>query len=239
MPTIKIFTFDENVDKKELVKKIMKSGERGLEAWESKFNRFEVIVRYEFFEDVLKDIRKIFEESSEEIEALIIKSGKTRVLKRIFCYINTHFKTLEIYYGKENIVERIVNILERITGLKFKPLSLSPYSLIKLYKRYGIELRQAIFKNSEGLYYQILKGRYLERNAKFLEYLRKYGGSLKVITFKPKIKYLNGGKYFVTFNSDKGTLKFSSQENFKWRPRYEIRQITFLLSFLNGNIIKS
>ncbi len=230
MATVKIFVFDKDVERDELVNMIKKSSD--FDVWCSKFNRYEIVLKYEYFEDIASELKKVFEDNVEEI---LMKVGKTKVVKTIVCYINTYLKTLEIYSGKERIVEEILGKLESLTGLKFKPLTLSSSSLVKLYKQYGIELRQAIFKNSEGFFYHILKGRNLEKNENYLKYLSNFSDSLRVITFKPKIKYLNGSKYFVTFNADKGTLKYVPPESFKWRPRFELRQIAFLIRHLSLN----
>ena len=41
-------------------------------------------------------------------------------------------------------------------------------------------------------------------------------------------------KYQVTVNGDKGTMKVSSNGVFKYRSRFEIRQITFLVAATLG-----
>ena len=38
----------------------------------------------------------------------------------------------------------------------------------------------------------------------------------------------------VTINGDRGTIKLSSNGIFRWRPRYEIRQLTFLVAATLG-----
>jgi hypothetical protein len=54
------------------------------------------------------------------------------------------------------------------------------------------------------------------------------------ITFQPKIKYLTDNKrYFVTINKN-AEIKLSSNEIFTFRPRFEIRQIVFMISTTKG-----
>ena len=93
-----------------------------------------------------------------------------------------------------------------------------------------------MFKNIEGLFYEILRGKYLESNDKFKQYMEKFLESLRVISFRPRIKFLNGhNKYQVTLNGDRGTMKFfSPNEQFDFRPRIEVRQLTFLIAATLG-----
>jgi len=70
----------------------------------------------------------------------------------------------------------------------------------------------------------------LENNKKFKEYMEKFPECLRVISFRPRIKFLNkNSRYQVTVNGDKGTIKIS-EGFFSWRPRYEIRQIVFIIT---------
>jgi hypothetical protein len=87
-----------------------------------------------------------------------------------------------------------------------------------------------MFKNIDGLFYQTLRGNNLETNKRFLEYMAKFKDFLRVISIRPAIKFLNGGRYQITLNGDKGSIRFSSLADFKWRPRFEIRQIVDIVS---------
>jgi hypothetical protein len=126
-------------------------------------------------------------------------------------------------------------LLEKLLKVKFTSLNLRSEELQKIYSNHSAELKQAMFKDIDGLMFEILRGNYLENNSKFKEYLKNFPESLRVISFRPKIKFLNrGNKYQVTINGDKGTIRFSSDEVFRWRPRYEIRQIVFIVAAIAG-----
>jgi hypothetical protein len=43
----------------------------------------------------------------------------------------------------------------------------------------------------------------------------------------------------VTINGDKGTIRLSSNEVFRWRPRFEIRQLVFILMENKNNLVPS
>lgn len=56
------------------------------------------------------------------------------------------------------------------------------------------------------------------------------------IVFIPKIRFLNASRrYYVKINSD-GEIRFSANNNFNWKPRYEIRQLAFLIRACKGGV---
>lgn len=214
-----------------------KMSDSWLTAFVSKYNRNEVVVNYWVYEDLESSIKRIFDENeSLEVVSYLKQNGKTRVLKRIYCYLNTMMKTLEIYTGSEDKIEEIVAIIERILKIKLNRVILTSTELQNIYSQHSNELKQVMFKNVEGLFYEILRGKYLENNEKFKQYMGKFPECLRVISFRPRIKFLNGNnKYQVTLNGDKGTLRFSSPNGeFSFRPRIEIRQLTFLVAATLG-----
>jgi len=235
MAVITVFKIEGlNKDRKEVVKSLNVRSETGwFSARESKFSRYEVFIQYYFYEDVEDQIKRMFGED-DEIVTVLKNNGKTRILKRVICFISYLTKTLEIYRGPDKVTQEIARQIERILQIKLKPLTLKGEELVELYKKHGIELKQAMFKHIEGLMFETLKGSMLEANAKFRDYLEKFKSSLRVISFRPNIRYLNGGKYQITVNGDKGTIKFSEVEGFKWRPRVEIRQLVFLMAATAG-----
>ncbi|MBI1979015.1 MAG: hypothetical protein HYS62_03080 [Candidatus Aenigmarchaeota archaeon] len=214
-----------------------KMSDSWLTAFVSKYNRNEVVVNYWVYEDLENDIKKIFDENeSLEVVSYLKQNGKTRVLKRIYCYLNTMMKTLEIYTGSEDKIEAIVATIERILQIKLDRVVLTSEELQNIYSQHSNELKQVMFKNVEGLFYEILRGKYLENNDKFKRHMDKFPESLRVISFRPRIKFLNGyNKYQVTLNGDRGTMRFSSpNEQFDFRPRIEVRQLTFLIAATLG-----
>lgn len=234
MPIITVFTFENLPNVKEVIKNLdkKKNGSSWLTAKESKYSKGEVFLQYWYYEDVETALKQAMsEEDIYEIVSFLKQNGKQKVLKRTYCFINLSFKTLEIYRGPDQKTEEIVSFLERLLKVKFKPIVLNSEQLQEIYSKYATELKQAMFKHVDGLVYEILKGNYLEKNEKYVECLKKYGRNLRVISFRPKINFLNkNNRYQVTINGDKGTIKLSSSEVFRWRPRFEIRQLVFLLS---------
>lgn len=206
-------------------------------AFVSKYNRNEVVVNYWVYEDLENSIKRIFDENeSLEVVSYLKQNGKTRVLKRIYCYLNTMMKTLEIYTGSEDKIEAIVAIIEKVLKIKLDRVALTSTELQNIYSQHSNELKQVMFKNVEGLFYEILRGKYLENNEKFKQCMGKFPESLRVISFRPRIKFLNGNnKYQVTLNGDKGSMRFSSPNGeFDFRPRIEVRQLTFLIAATLG-----
>lgn len=237
MPIVSVFTFKEMPEIFEVCKVL--NGKRSKEKWivakPSKYNRNEIFIQYYYYEDVEESLKRVFsEDDAYEIVSFLKENGKSRVLKRTYCFINTQTKTFEIYRGPDSKTEEIVSLFEELLKVKFIPLKLKPEELQNIYSQHSIELKQVMFKNIEGLIYNILRGNYLENNKKFNDYLKKFPECLRVISFRPKIKFLNNyNKYQVTINGDKGTIRLS-QGMFSWRPRFEIRQIVFIIASIAG-----
>lgn len=233
---ITIFTFKEEKSVEEICR-ILNKRTSGcwITAKKSKYNENEIFISYWYYEDVEECLKKmVCEEVGEEIASFLKENGKNKVLRRVYCFINTKTKTLEIYRGPDEKTEEIVSSFERELNINFNSLTLSSEELKKIFFEHGLELKQAMFKNVEGMIYEIMRANRLEENNKFKEYLKKFPDSLRVISFRPKIRFLNSNnKYQVTINGDKGTIKLSTG-NFSWRPRYEVRQIVFILASKSG-----
>ncbi|MGC9200638.1 MAG: hypothetical protein ACP5F8_01600 [Candidatus Aenigmatarchaeota archaeon] len=229
MPTITIYVVENLKPENEIIKSInegSKDEKEWLSVTKNKNFKNELIISYFFEESIEEHLKNLLEEDSlEEVISILKQNGNGKVIKRVLCFLNLKSGILEVHRGPDKITQRIIHKLSEITGMKFIPLKLSPENLEKIYKEHSLELRQAMFKNVEGLFYQILRGNNLETNKRFLEYISKFKNCLRVISIRPAIKFLNGGKYQITINGDKGTVKFSSTSDFKWRPRFEIRQI--------------
>ncbi|MBI2084060.1 MAG: hypothetical protein HYT70_00360 [Candidatus Aenigmarchaeota archaeon] len=239
MSIVTVFKFDGLSDPWQVAKLLNKhkKDDFWLTAFVSKYNRNEVVVNYMFYEDVEEGIKRVFDENeSIEIVSYLKQNGKSRVLKRVYCFINLMMKTLEVYTGSETKLNEIVATFEEVLKARFTRVVVSPKELQTIYTNHSNELKQVMFKNVEGLFYEILRGKYLESNEKFKKYMEEFPESLRVISFRPRIKFWNGNnRYQVTLNGDKGTLRFSSpNEEFDFRPRIEIRQLTFLIAATLG-----
>lgn len=236
MPTISIFKFEKIGEINEICKIL--NGKRFNKYWftvkPSKYSNKEVFINYWYYEDVEEGLKKVFSEDAHEIVSFLKENGKTKILRRIFCFINLSTKTLEVYRGPDEKTDEIISLLEKLLNTNFTPLKLKSEELQKICSNYSLELKQAIFKNINGLIYEILRGNCLENNFKFKEYLQKFPECLRIISFRPKIKFLNSSnKYRVTVNADRGTIKIS-EGVFNWRPRFEIRQIIFFLASISS-----
>jgi hypothetical protein len=238
MPVITVFSFKNMPGIFEVCEAL--NGKKFSESWisakESKYNKDEVFISYWYYELIEENLKRTFsEEDVHEIVSFLKENGKSKVLKRTYCFINMLTKTLEVYRWPDEKTEEIISHLEELLKVKFNTLKLSSEELQKIYSNHATELRQVMFRNVEGLVFDILNGSCLEENVRFKEYLQLFPQSLRAISFRPKIKFLNhGNKYQVTINGDKGTIRLSSNEVFQWRPRYEIRQLIFMIAAIAG-----
>jgi predicted RNA-binding protein with EMAP domain len=229
VPAITLFIAENIKPKFQIIKEINENG-RGEKEWFSavlnKSQPEEIIVSYFFEESIEEHLSRVLEEDEiEEVISVLKQNGNSKVIKKITSFFNVNNKLLEIYRGPDKITERIVEKLTEITGIQFKRIKVSSNGLQQIYQRHSLEVTQAIFKNIDGLFYQIMRGSNLETNKRFLEYMTKFKDCLRVISIRPAIKFLNGGKYQVTVNGDKGSIRFSPLPDFGWRPRFEIRQV--------------
>ena len=229
MPTITLFIAENIKPKFQIIKEINENGKGEKEWFSAVLNKSqpeEIIVSYFFEESIEEHLSKVLEEDEiEEVISVLKQNGNSKVIKKITSFFNVNNKLLEVYRGPDKITERIVEKLTEITGIQFKRIKVSSNGLQQIYQRHSLEVTQAMFKNIDGLFYQIMRGNNLETNKRFLEYMAKFKDCLRVISIKPAIKYLNGGRYQVTVNGDKGSIRFSPLPDFRWRPRFEIRQV--------------
>jgi len=242
MPVISVFMF-ENIPSINQICKTLNSNKfegKWFTAKPSKYNDSEVFIQFWYYEDVEEAFKRVYSEDDfEEIVTYLKENGKSKVLKRIYIFINTFLKTLEIYRGNDEKTADVVSILQSLLGCEFRQLNLPPDTLAKIFAEHSNELKQVMFRNVNGFFYDIIRGNYLEANDKFQEYMQTFPDKLRVISFRPKIKFLNNfNKYQVTVNGDKGTIRFSSNEVFQWRPRFEIRQLVFILISSLGLVTK-
>ena len=236
MPTITVYQYKEMLGMHQMLNSLVNAKIDGgwLKAMPSKFSKHEIYMQYCYWESLEDDLKRIFGEDDNVIQVLK-ENGKNKVLRRVYCFINVVTRTLEIYRGHDAKTDEIVTQFENLLNIKFTQVSITSENLQKIYTQHATELKQAMFKNVEGLIYEMLRGNQLEANGKFKEYLQKFPSCLRVVSFRPKIRFLNGSsKYQVTVNGDKGTIRISENGNWKWRPRTEIRQIVFMLAATLG-----
>jgi len=238
MPTISLFLVEPTPSVKEIVAKLDKKkiNEAWLTARKSKFLTTEVVIEYFYYESLEENLRRVIDgEEFHDIVNILSKNGNYTILRKVMCYFNERIGLLEICRGHDEVTKRLKTIFEKLLGVKLIPVTLDSKELIRLVQNHSMELRQAMFKNVDGFWYTILRGTHLENNSKFNEYLIKNHNSLRVVSIRPKIRFLRN-KYTVTINGDKGTLKFLPGDVFKWRPRFEIRQMVFIIASMIGLI---
>ncbi|OYT42803.1 MAG: hypothetical protein B6U78_00160 [Candidatus Aenigmarchaeota archaeon ex4484_224] len=204
-----------------------------IKAKKSNFNSHEAIIEFEYEVNLEEEIKKRF-----GIEIKELKNLKTK--RRVIAFLNNFTKTFEVYRGFDYLCKKIVEIAEELLGQNLFPLKLDGFSLVKIIRKFSIETKQLMFKNIDGFFWKVIRGKSLEKNEIAWKEIFRNVNSLRVISFRPKIRFLKDGtKYQITYNAEKGTLKFSSMEDFRYRPRYEIRQIVFILNYLNSFLNKT
>jgi hypothetical protein len=200
-----------------------------LKAKESKYNKDEIEVDVWYEEDVETGLKRAFSDEAYEMVEYLKTKGKEKVIRKIYCFINLELKTLEIYRGIDVITYKIKEIIESLLETNLVTISLDAGHLMHIVKQYSSELKQAMFKYIHGLWYHIIRGRHLEKNGKYKDFIVAKPDSLRCVSIIPKIKFLNGNGYSVTINGDKGTIKMWDGM-FKWKPRLEVRQIVSMVA---------
>src|SRR2546426_12368693 len=98
MPTLTLFKFEQLGGVEDISKMLngKKLDGKWITAKPNKYSKYEVFLQYWQYEDVEESVKKIFsEEDSDEIVSFLKENGKTKVLKRTYCFINVLTKTLE------------------------------------------------------------------------------------------------------------------------------------------------
>jgi len=230
MTTISLFRFDDMLPKEQIIKLLDGRKENGFwfRAKQSRFRDSEIEIDVWYEEDIEVGMHKVFADEAVEIVQYLKENGREKIVRKIYCFIDVERKTLEIYRGYDQLTERIKQKLEKILSANFAPFSLSSQELIRIVNNHSSELKQAMFKYVHGLWYSIIRGRHLEKNEKYEQYLQYRPDSLRMISIVPRIKYMCPREYMVTINGDKGTIKMSDG-TFKWKPRFEVKQIIDLI----------
>ncbi len=240
MTVISIYKIENPLSLEEVTSKLDKKkvGSGWMSAEQSRYTDSEAFVQYWYNEDIENVMKRTLpDKEAEEIFTMLKQNGRTVLLRRVYCFINLVSNTLEIYRWKDGRTDEIVSAFEGLLETSITPITIKPEDLKKLYLTHSMEVRQAIFKNVEGLMYEIMRGSCLENNEKFKDYSERFQDSLRIVSFRPRIRFLNGGgKYQITVNGDKGTVRFSNPDNgFNWRPRFEVRQVTFMIASTLGD----
>jgi hypothetical protein len=231
MATITLFKIEPLPTKRDIIRSLHKKKRNGcwLKAKKSKYNENEIEIDVWYEEDVEKGLKRAFsDEAYEMVEYLRIK-GKEKVIRKVFCFIDIELGTLEIYRGIDVMTYKIKEIIETCLKVTLSTVSLDAGHLMHIVRKYSSELKQAMFKYIHGLWYHIIRGRHLEKNGKYKDFIVKKPDSLRCVSIIPKIRYLNGNGYSVTINGDKGTIKMWDGI-FKWKPRLEVKQIVQIVA---------
>jgi hypothetical protein len=230
MTTVTLFKIEPLPFKKDIIKKLNGKKKNGcwLKAKKSKYNKNEIEIDVWYEEDIEIGLKRAFSDEAYEMVNYLKSNGKEKIVKKVYCFIDLDMGVLEIYRGLDFITNRIREILEKLLEVSLSAISLDSGHLLHITRKYSSELKQAMFKYIHGLWYQIIRGRHLENNRKYKDYIVTKPDSLRCISIVPKIKYLNGSKYMVTINGDKGTIKMNNGF-YKWKPRIEVKQIVSMV----------
>jgi hypothetical protein len=231
MTTITLFKIEPLLGKEEIIKKLNEKKKNGcwLKAKESKYNENEIEIDVWYEEDVEIGLKRAFSEEAYEMVEYLRTKGKEKIVRKVYCFIDLDLETLEIYRGIDFVTYKIKEIVESLLEVTLTTFSLDAGHLLHITAKYSSELKQAMFKYIHGLWYEILRGRHIENNNKFKDYLVTKPDSLRCVSVVPKIKYLNGSDYMVTINGDRGTIRMS--DGFlKWKPRLEVKQIVQIVA---------
>jgi len=231
MTTITLFKIEPLLEKGEIINRLNNKKKNGcwLKAKASKHNEDEIEIDVWYEEDVEIGLKRAFSEQAYEMLEYLKTKGKEKIVRKVYCFIDLNLGTLEIYRGVDFITYKVKEIIESLLDATLSTVSLDAGHLMHLTTKYSSELKQAMFKYIHGLWYHIIRGRHLENNGKFKDFIVTKPDSLRCVSIIPKIKYLNGSDYMVTINGDKGTIKMSNGY-FKWKPRLEVRQIISIVA---------
>ncbi len=230
MTTVTLYKLEPLPAKDLMIKKLNGKRKNGcwLKAKSSRYNENEIEIDVWYEEDVETGMKRAFSDEAYEMVEYLKANGKEKIVRKVYCFIDLKLGTLEIYRGLDFVTNKIREIIASLLEVTLSTISLDAGHLMHITKKYSSELKQAMFKYIHGLWYQIIRGRHLENNRKYKDYIVTKPDSLRCISIVPKIKYLNSSKYMVTINGDKGTIKMSNGF-FKWKPRLEVKQIVSMI----------
>jgi len=231
MTTITLFKIEPLLGKGEIIKRLNRKKKNGcwIKAKKSRHNEDEIEIDVWYEEDVETGLKRAFSDQAYEMLEYLKTKGKEKIVRKVYCFIDLNLGTLEIYRGIDFITYKIKEIIESLLDATLSTISLDAGHLMHITAKYSSELKQAMFKYIHGLWYHIIRGRHLENNGKFKDYIVTKPDSLRCVSIVPKIKYLNGSDYMVTINGDKGTIRMSNGY-FKWKPRLEVKQIVSIVA---------
>jgi hypothetical protein len=235
MVTVSLFKMETVPEKLDIVYRVdgEKMGDCSFQAMQSRYDDEEIQVEVFYEEDLETGMRRFFSNEAAEIAEYLRQKGKETIQRRVTCFVNRRTKTLEIYRGPDYITARIKEALQRLLRTNLEQVSLNSQQLLMIVNQKSEEVKQAMFKYINGLWYQILRGNKLESNEKYLEYLSAKPESLRMVSVIPKINWTNGSKYTVTFNGDMGTIKMWDGV-YRGKPRQEVRQFVNLVVGVAG-----
>lgn len=237
MSTITVFTVEDMPKSEEAISLLdaKKSEGNWISARQNKYNQDEIFIQYWYYEDIESGLKRAFsDEERYDVVSVLKENGKVKVLRRTYAFINYATHSLEIYRGLDSRTKELLELLEESLNIRFNPLLLSQEELVQIYRKHSTELRKATLRNQKSNEEIAITGKNIDASEEFTELFR-YPRLLREISFRPKIKFMNEhNKYVVSLDGDRGTLKISSNQVFQWRPRYEIRQIIFVISATKG-----
>ncbi|NCO97216.1 MAG: hypothetical protein GW780_00405 [Candidatus Aenigmarchaeota archaeon] len=203
-------------------------GDCSFEAKQSVYGDEEIQVEVSYEEELEAGMKRFFSEDAKQIADFLKEKGKEKILRKVFCFVNRETRTVEIYRGSDYITAKIREALQKLLKVDLERVSLNSQQLLSIVNQNSEEVKQAMFKYLHGLWYHIMRGNKLENNQKYLEYLSAKPESLRMVSVIPKINWVNGSKYMVSFNGETGTIGMGDGA-YRWKPRQEIKQFVDLI----------
>ena len=230
MVTVSLFKMSEVPEKLDIIYRVDGEivGDCKFQVKQSEYDDEELEFEVFYEEDLETGMRRIFSNEAEEIAEYLKEKGKEKIQRKVTCFVNRTTKTVEIYRGSDFVTARIKEAIQKLMKVNLEQINLNSQQLLMIANQNSEEVKQAMFKYINGLWYQILRGNRLESNQKYLEYLSVKPNSLRMVSVIPKINWANGSKYMVTFNGDRGTIKMGDG-TYRWKPRKEIKQFVDLM----------
>jgi len=153
MVSVSVFKMSETPEKLEIIYRIdgEEVGPCKFSARQSRYGEEEVEIEVLFEEDLERGMKFFFSDEAGDVIKYLKEKGKEKIQRRIVCFINRIYGTLEIYRGKDYVTAKIKETLERLLNVRLDQVNLSYESLLKITES-SEEVKQAIFKYINGMW---------------------------------------------------------------------------------------
>lgn len=163
---------------------------------------------------------------NDGLKKLMFKKDRDFITAKVSKYNNTEVFIQYWYYSKKLEIKRVYAFINTLTH------TLEIYGSLK--KKKVLDMLANVFP--DALFYPLVLTPeqivILDREHS----LKTKEIETDKIVFLPKIRLLNGKKYFVELKENR--IKVSSTKVFQFRPRFELRQLVFMICSIAGLVKK-